>query len=684
MTQARNLVHPTATMPIPAAASAFAATDGDPRSCPDFTRRLVRQLSCLLTCAMLTSTPAFAQRLYVADSGEDKIAIVDVSAAPTVIGNIPLAAGAAPRSLALSADATTLAVGNFSGSVSLVDLTRSPAAPFATLAPGSGNLFGVAFSPDGKKVYATWSNKLSVIAIDAGTANVISTITISANWNAVAVAVSPDGTHAYVVTGDTGPSDSVEIVDLTGATPAAIGTYALAGGDSEKIVVSPDGTRLYVSSQDTNAVSIIDIGSATPLSHATVTGPPKGIAISADGHKVYAADNGASVVDVSGATPAVTDIAIAGAGEPFGVALSHDGATLYVTDLVKNTLTTIATATNSVTGSTTFGNTLADAVFSASTPTGVTLSMAPATVPAGAYSVLTVTLTNPTATAATITSLHITLDPATDAYGLVDNSCGGTFANFGGEVVGITAGTLPASGSCTLHIQTTANAPGTYTHKVLAGDLQTSVGNNAADASVSFTAVAPIAPTVAAAFSPATIAAHATSTLTVTIANANSTDLELISLTDTLPSGLVIAATSNAITTCPGAAVNATAGGGSFTVVKAAPLLPVATIPAGGGCTASVAVTAAAAAARSYVDALPAGAVQAYLISLSLPDVVAGNVADNSTAVASATLVVDAAPQAPAVPAPALGRLILLLLATLIAVVAACAFNTRPPHRRAR
>ena len=653
MTQARNLVHRAMTMAI--SATAFACA-----------RRRVRPLAWLLACALLTSASAFAQRLYVADSGEDKVAIVDVSATPAVIGNIPLAAGSAPRSLALSADATTLAVGNFSGSVSLVDLTRSPAAPFATVAPGIGNLFGVAFSPDGKKVYAAWSNKLSVIAINGGTASVSSTLTISATYNAVAVAASPDGTRVYVVTGDSGPGDSVEVVDVGGAAPAAIGTYSLYGGDSEKIIVSPDGTRLYVSNQDTNTVSIIDLGSATPLSHAAVAGPPKGVAISADGHKIYAADNGASAIDVGGAIPAVTDIAIAGAGEPFGVALSRDGATLYVTDFTKNTLTTIATATNSVTGSIAFGNTLADAVFAASTPTGVTLSMAPASVPAGAYSVLTVTLTNPASTAATITSLRITLDPALTSDALVDNSCGGTYTRFGGSgsnVVGITAGTLPAAGSCTLHIQTAANAPGTYTNKVLAGDMQTSVGNNAADASASFTTVTPLAPTLSAAFSPATIAPGATSTLTVTLANANTTDLELLSLTDTLPAGLVIAPAPGAATTCPGAAVTATPGGVGFTVAKAAPILPVATIPAGGNCTASVSVTSAK--TGSYVDTLPAGAVQARTIALFLPDVVAGNVADNSTAAASATLFVSA----PAVPAP-ISAITALLTAGLLAAAA--------------
>lgn len=620
----------------------------------------------LLSLALAgASLPAVAQRVYVADSGDDKIDILDVSGAPSVTGNIALPAGSAPRSLAISADGSTLAVGNFSGSVSLVDLTKSPAAPFATVTPGSGNVFDVAFSPDGKKVYVVWSNKLSVIAINGSTTTLTGPVTISTTFNAVAIAASPDGARVYVVTGDSASGDSVEAVDVTGATPAPIGTFSLAGGNSEKVVVSPDGSHFFVSDQDTNKVSIVDISSAA-LSSASVAGPPKGLAISTDGHRVYTADNGVSAIDVSGATPAVTDITIAGAGEPYGAVLSKDGATLYVTDLIKNRLTTIATASNTVTGSVAVGNAPQGVVFAPTPPPGISMSMAPAVVPAGAYSVLTVTLTNPEATAATIASLQIHLDSATDAYGLVDDSCGGTFATVSTNVVGITAGSLPAAGSCTLHIQTTSNAAGTFTHTVLAGDLQTSVGDNAVPATTLFTTIAAVPPTVSIAFAPANVLPGANSLLTLTLTNPNASDLELSSLTDNLPGGVVVASAIFSTTTCPGAAVTATAGASSFSLTKAAPILPVATLPASSSCTASLQVTAAT--PGSYVDVLPAGAVQAFTISLSLPGIVAGSVADNSVSAATATLVVTGLFTQPA---PALDqRGIAILLLTLIAVAA--------------
>jgi hypothetical protein len=64
---------------------------------------------------------------------------------------------------------------------------------------------------------------------------------------------------------------------------------------------------------------------------------------------------------------------------------------------------------------------------------------------------------------------------------------------------------------------------------------------------------------------------------------------------------------------------------------------------------------------------LPAGAAQAFTISLSLPGIVAGNVADNSVSAATATLVVTGLSE----PAPALdGRGIAIFLLAIVAVAA--------------
>jgi len=97
-------------------------------------------------------------------------------------------------------------------------------------------------------------------------------------------------------------------------------------------------------------------------------------------------------------------------------------------------------------------------------------------------------------------------------------------------------------------------------------------------------------PALSKSFSPATLNAGGISTLTFTITNTS----ELAakngwSLTDTLPSGLVIASPANASTTCNGGQVTAVAGGGSIAVsgnLGAGPAFP--------SCTASVNVTATA------------------------------------------------------------------------------------------
>jgi uncharacterized repeat protein (TIGR01451 family) len=114
--------------------------------------------------------------------------------------------------------------------------------------------------------------------------------------------------------------------------------------------------------------------------------------------------------------------------------------------------------------------------------------------------------------------------------------------------------------------------------------------------------LAPVAPpTVTKAFSPASITAGGVSRLTITVSNANAAAIALTAaLTDTLPSGVLVAPTPNPTTTC-GGAVTAAAGGSTVTLATGS------TIPAG-SCTIAVNVTAAT--AGSFLNTIPAGALQ--------------------------------------------------------------------------
>ncbi len=112
-----------------------------------------------------------------------------------------------------------------------------------------------------------------------------------------------------------------------------------------------------------------------------------------------------------------------------------------------------------------------------------------------------------------------------------------------------------------------------------------------------------IPPALQKSFDPAAVAVDASSTLTLTLGNANSAAATLSAdLVDTFPAGLSIAANPNASTSCGGTLV-ATAGAGSVTLVASGSM-----IPANGACTVTVDVVAAT--AGSYVNTISAGALQ--------------------------------------------------------------------------
>ncbi len=127
--------------------------------------------------------------------------------------------------------------------------------------------------------------------------------------------------------------------------------------------------------------------------------------------------------------------------------------------------------------------------------------------------------------------------------------------------------------------------------------------NNGSDSNidnVTFTGCkAATKPTIAKAFAPNPIAVNGTSTLTFTLTNPNSVQLTGATFTDALPSGIQVAATPSASTTCGGSPTWAPlAAATSLTFGSPTG----ATIPASGSCTVSVNVTATTAGPHTNVS----------------------------------------------------------------------------------
>ena len=150
-------------------------------------------------------------------------------------------------------------------------------------------------------------------------------------------------------------------------------------------------------------------------------------------------------------------------------------------------------------------------------------------------------------------------------------------------------------------------------------------------------------PTVTKAFSPSSNGPGGVSTLTITLTNNNATAATLTAaLVDSLPAGVVIAATPSASTTCGGGAVTATAGGSSITLATGA------TIPGGAPGSCRVIANVTSATAGTYTNTIAANALQT------------SN--GNNAAAASAVLTIDAATAAvPTLPEWAMIALVALL-----------------------
>ncbi len=258
-------------------------------------------------------------------------------------------------------------------------------------------------------------------------------------------------------------------------------------------------------------------------------------------------------------------------------------------------------------------------------PTGIT---AAATFGSGSWTCTTtgqaVSCTNPTSLAATGGSSTITL-PVTVGAAAVGNVTNNASVGGGGDPNN--GGNPPAPGSCT------------------AGDAHCG--------SASTAIISP--PTVAKSFNPTSIAAGGKSTLTISLTNTNTTALTGVSMTDTLPTGMTVAASNTTIDTCGGTATAASSSG----MVS----LSGGTIPASGNCTVTVTVTSSK--SGSAVNTIAVGSVTST------------NGGSNTTT-GTATLTVTGGSAAAVTPTPALDLRSLLLLA--LAILAGAVWLRRTEH----
>jgi len=291
------------------------------------------------------------------------------------------------------------------------------------------------------------------------------------------------------------------------------------------------------------------------------------------------------------------------------------GATVGVNSNANCTVSIAVTATNAAANPVTLTNTIpvgtfggvgfssagAGLIVTQLTSVGGSKSFSPSTILQGQVTTLTITLTNASASPATITSFTDALTTlaaspqfTVAAAPAATTTCGGALtATPGTTSITLGAGNvIPANGSCQIvvPVQAAANATtGALTNTIAQGALVTNQGRTQTTITAPLT-VNPVL-SVAKAFAPATVAAGADTRLTITLTRAaNATSLSGLAFSDTLPALHVVSATPNLVNNCGGTVTAAgntiSLAGGSLAGGAAATsctILVNVTTPAGAG-----------------------------------------------------------------------------------------------------
>ncbi|MGZ8194563.1 MAG: beta-propeller fold lactonase family protein [Methylosarcina sp.] len=239
------------------------------------------------------------------------------------------------------------------GTVSVIDTATNTV---TTTIPMDFYPTSVAITPDGTRAYvANQGFPANVAVIDTDTNSptyntVVTTIPIS-DLNTTAVwgmAITPDGALAYVTKGS---EDSVSVIDTDTNSPTfntVVATIPI-GDSPTAVAITPDSKHAYVTNWTDGTVSVIDTATNTVATTIPVGGYASWVAITPDGALAYVTNYNGTVSVIDTATNTVTTtILVGGTG---GMAITPDGTHAYVINYGSGEVHVIDIATNSVVGS---------------------------------------------------------------------------------------------------------------------------------------------------------------------------------------------------------------------------------------------------------------------------------------------------------------------------------------------
>ncbi len=219
----------------------------------------------------------------------------------------------------------------------------------------------IALSPDGTNAYVAdgSANRVAVIGTEDDQSH--GYIPISEGTPRF-IAFSPDGKTIYVSVSNADKTvNAVAILDAATASEMSSikvdkGPFALA--------VSPDGRYLLVPSHDTGILDVIDLSKRAVIKRLPVPANPHWVTFSRDGKRAYIANHESNVVTVLDVASQRIIKTIPVGNSPHSVAVSPNGSQVAVVCYVSNNVYLINAATLGVTTSIAVGAGPRDVVYS--------------------------------------------------------------------------------------------------------------------------------------------------------------------------------------------------------------------------------------------------------------------------------------------------------------------------------
>jgi uncharacterized repeat protein (TIGR01451 family) len=411
----------------------------------------------------------------------------------------------------------------------------------------------------------------------------------AARWNYTYIACAGVVAQTGTVVTSAATSTAARLEPVKTVSP----TGALIGGQTATYTITMPNTGLLNTAGTTLADSI-----------------PAGTTYVAGSTKL----NGVTVPDgPGGVMPYATAALVNSAGQTSGVIAQGATATVQFSVVATSSATVINQATIDPDGVGPGLSMVVQAVNSGLNGPSVTKAFAPTTIAAGGTTALTVTLTNPNASAISGAAFTDNLPGGM----LIANTAGASTTCTGGSVTAIPGGTtlslaggqIPASASCTVSANVTVATAGSYTNTIPVGAVTSS--NAGINTAGSQTITVTQAPSLSKGFTPTTVSANTSSTLTITLGNPTAAALTAVSVTDIFPTtaagapGNMTLFDTVTTNTCGGTLTTQT--GAALAVGSDSVKLAGGTIAANNVCTITVHVKATV--GGGYANTLAAGAM---------------------------------------------------------------------------